>query len=36
VKAFWRNFNTTKAIDNIGDAWAEVLQSCMNGVERII
>jgi hypothetical protein len=34
VKDFWRNFK--KTIDNIGDAWAEVTQSCMNGVWRKI
>jgi hypothetical protein len=31
VKDLWRNFNIKKAIDNIGDAWAQVTQSCMNG-----
>jgi hypothetical protein len=36
VKKFWRNFNIKKAIDNTGDAWAEVTQSCMNGVWRKI
>jgi hypothetical protein len=36
VKDFWRNCNIKKAIDNIGDAWAEVTQSCMNGVWRMI
>jgi hypothetical protein len=29
VKDIWRNFGIKMAIDNIGDAWAEVLQSCM-------
>jgi hypothetical protein len=32
VKDFWKNFNIKKAIDNIGDAWTEVSQSCMKGV----
>jgi hypothetical protein len=32
VKDFWRNFNVKKAVDSIGSAWAEVLQSCMIGV----
>jgi hypothetical protein len=36
VKDFWRNFNIKKAINNIGDAWADVTQSCMNGVLRKI
>jgi hypothetical protein len=36
VKDFWRNFNIKKATDNTGDAWAEVMQSCMNGVWRKI
>jgi hypothetical protein len=32
VKDFWRNFNIKKVIDSTGDAWAQVLQSCLNGV----
>jgi hypothetical protein len=32
VKYFWRNFNIKKASDNTGDAQAEMLQFCMNGV----
>jgi hypothetical protein len=36
VKDFWRNFNIKKAIDNIGDVWGEVMQSCMNEVWRKI
>jgi hypothetical protein len=36
VKDFWKNFNIKKAIDNIGDAWTEVSQSCMKGVRKNI
>jgi hypothetical protein len=36
VKDFCRNFNIKKVIDNIGDAQAEVTQSCMNGAWRKI
>jgi hypothetical protein len=34
VKDFWRNVSNRKIIDNIGGAWLEVSQSCMNGVWR--
>jgi hypothetical protein len=36
VKDFWKNFNIKKAIDNIGDSWTEVSQSCMKGVWKEI
>jgi hypothetical protein len=36
VKYFCRDFNTRKVTDNTGDAWAEMSQSCMNGVWRNI
>jgi hypothetical protein len=36
VKDFWSNFNFEKVIENSGDAWIEMLQSCMNGVWRNI
>jgi predicted P-loop ATPase len=34
VKDIWRNFNIKSVIHNIGNIWAEVLQSYVNGVLR--
>jgi hypothetical protein len=36
LKDFWRNFNFKMTNNNIGDAWAEVMQSCMIGIWRKI
>jgi hypothetical protein len=39
MKDIWKNFNIKKVTDNTGDAWAawaEVSESCLNGVWRNI
>lgn len=36
IKEFWRNFNIKMAVDIIGDSWAEISPSCLNGVWKKI
>jgi hypothetical protein len=32
LKYYWRNSNNEKVMDIIGSVWADVMQSCVNGV----
>nr|XP_006128720.1 tigger transposable element-derived protein 1-like [Pelodiscus sinensis] len=32
IRQFWHDYNILKCINNIGKAWADVTQACMNGV----
>ncbi|XP_074854943.1 tigger transposable element-derived protein 1 [Carettochelys insculpta] len=32
IRQFWHDYNILKCINNIGESWAEVTQTCMNGV----
>lgn len=32
IGQFWHDYNILKCINNIGQSWADVTESCMNGV----
>nr|XP_022920843.1 tigger transposable element-derived protein 1-like [Onthophagus taurus] len=34
IKVIWKQFNILKAVENVGESWIEVKQSCLKGVWR--